>query len=145
MSGYSLTLAEAAEGTSVVDAMGWSDWAANALFVDELAGLSAARRWRRWALTASLPHPKWAGRLAHRSAMALSCLAMSFACTALSCSCTGGPAAGGGAARFLSAAKLARKASNLALAASSGESVVVDIRKGVLVLAGELTAVSHRS
>ena len=62
MSGNSLTLAGAAEGTGAVDAMGWSDWMADALFVDGFAGLSAPRRWRRWAVTAALPHPKWAGR-----------------------------------------------------------------------------------
>lgn len=45
---------------------------------------------------------------------------------------TGGTGVGDdGADGFLSAAKLARKASNLALAASSGESVVVDIGAGI--------------
>ena len=132
MSGYNLTLAGAAEGTEAVDAMGWSDWEADALFADGFAGLSAPRRWRRWAVTAALPHPKWAGRWVQGSAM-------SFACAG---STTAG---GGGADGFLSAAKVARKASSRALAASSGESEDVGIRKGFLELVSEQTAVSHRS
>lgn len=161
-------LAGAAGGVWTVGAMGWIDWAADSLFAATLVAMVAPRRWRKWVVTAALPHPKWAGRwvqgwssglpgvsglldtvgsldaVSLPGAAGLSDAVGSLDTADLSRASsgadgthddavtpfagTGGTGVGdNGATRLLSAASVARKASNLALAASNGESVDVDI------------------